>query len=106
MTMSSAIALAGAGGAGILLGALFFGGLWWTVQMGFASSRPAIWFLGSFVLRTVVMVTGFYWVSGGAWDRALICLIGFVLARVLLIRRLGPGIESARRPAAEVEIAP
>ena len=38
--------------AGALLGAFFFGGLWWTVQKGVASERPALWFLGSLLLRT------------------------------------------------------
>ena len=29
--------------AGGVLGSFFFGGLWWTVQKGVASERPAIW---------------------------------------------------------------
>ena len=33
--------------AGLLLGAIFFGGLWWTVRLGVASRRPALLFLGS-----------------------------------------------------------
>ena len=32
---------------GISLGAIFFGGLWWTVQKGVPSKQPALWFLGS-----------------------------------------------------------
>ena len=39
--------------AGALLGAFFFGGLWWTVQKGVTSEQPALWFLGSLLLRTV-----------------------------------------------------
>ena len=38
--------------AGALLGVFFFGGLWWTVQKGVASERPAFWFLGSLLVRT------------------------------------------------------
>jgi F1F0 ATPase subunit 2 len=38
--------------AGFLLGAFFFGGLWWTVQKGLSSRRPELWFLGSLLLRT------------------------------------------------------
>jgi F1F0 ATPase subunit 2 len=30
--------------AGLLLGAIFFGGLWWTVRKGVSSKRPALWF--------------------------------------------------------------
>ena len=50
--MSDILALALAFLAGALLGAFFFGGLWWTVQKGVASERPALWFLGSLLLRT------------------------------------------------------
>ena len=38
----------------LLLGAFFFGGLWWTVQKGVTSETPALWFLGSLLLRTGV----------------------------------------------------
>ena len=37
--------------AGALLGALFFGGLWWTIQKAITSGQPAIWFLGSLLAR-------------------------------------------------------
>ena len=46
---------------GVLLGAMFFGGLWWTVQKGVASTRSALWFFGSLWLRTSMALAGFYW---------------------------------------------
>ena len=33
--------------AGGLLGSIFFGGLWWTVNRGISSEWPAVWFLCS-----------------------------------------------------------
>lgn len=72
--------------AGFLLGAFFFGGLWWTVQKGLSSRRPELWFLGSMLLRTVTAVIGFYLASGGHWDRLLICLLGFFVMRQAVIR--------------------
>ena len=30
--------------AGGVLGAIFFGGLWWTVRKGVSSPQPALWF--------------------------------------------------------------
>ena len=36
---------------GVLLGAMFFGGLWWTVRNAVSSQRPALWFFGSLLLR-------------------------------------------------------
>jgi F1F0 ATPase subunit 2 len=73
---------------GGLLGAFFFGGLWWTVQKGVASERPALWFLGSLLLRTSVILAGFYSVAQGHWSRLVACLLGFLIARVVLVKRL------------------
>lgn len=67
--------------AGVLLGAIFFGGLWWTVRKGMSSEQPAFWFLGSLLLRMSMALVGFYLVSGGQWQRLLLCLAGFVVAR-------------------------
>jgi len=72
--------------AGFLLGAFFFGGLWWTVQKGLSSRRPALWFLGSLLLRTGTAVAGFYFASDGRWERLLICLLGFFIMRQIVMR--------------------
>jgi F1F0 ATPase subunit 2 len=72
--------------AGGLIGTLFFGGLWITVKEAARSKNPAAWFIGSFVLRMAVAMTGFYFVSHGSWQRAMICLVGFIIARLIVIR--------------------
>ena len=82
-----------AGGAGVFLGAFFFGGLWWTVRKGVSSKRPALLFLGSLLLRTGMTLAGFYVVSGGHWQRLLACLLGFALARFIVTRLAGPPVE-------------
>ena len=46
--------------AGLLLGAIFFGGLWWTVQKGVSAKNPALWFFGSLLLRMSIALAGFY----------------------------------------------
>ncbi|MDX2460926.1 MAG: ATP synthase subunit I [Gammaproteobacteria bacterium] len=71
---------------GMLLGAMFFGGLWWTVQKGVSSARPALWFFGSLLLRTSMTLVGFYLVSDGHWERLLVCLLGFTIARLIATR--------------------
>ena len=81
-TMQLALALL----AGMLLGAMFFGGLWWTVRKGLASPRPALWFIGSLLLRTGIALAGFYFVAGSDWKRLLACLLGFIVARLIVIR--------------------
>ena len=68
--------------AGLLLGSFFFGGLWWTIRKGLSSSRPALLFLGSAVLRMSVVVMGLYLVSNGQWQRLLACMAGFITARL------------------------
>ena len=72
--------------AGVLLGALFFGGLWWTVQKGLSSQRSAFWFFVSLLLRMSITLAGFYFVSGSHWERLLLCLLGFVIARLIVTR--------------------
>ena len=71
---------------GVLLGAMFFGGLWWTVRKGVSSKRPAIWFFGSLLLRTSIALVGFYVIAGGHWERLLVCLLGFFIARLIVTR--------------------
>lgn len=82
--MNETLNLALAGLAGVALGAAFFGGLWWTIRRGLASTQPALWFLGSLLVRTAVAAGGFYLVGGGQWTRLLACLLGFVAARAVV----------------------
>src|SRR5580692_1241927 len=76
ITMNETLARILAWAAGGALGGMFFGGLWWTVRKAVSSKRPALWFLGSLVLRMTIAVTGFYVSSGGHADRLLLCLLG------------------------------
>jgi F1F0 ATPase subunit 2 len=75
---------------GIGLGVVFFGGLWLTLLKLPASRWPTLLMLGSLVGRTAITLAGFYLVMDGNWQRLLACVLGFVLARQLLIRRFGP----------------
>jgi F1F0 ATPase subunit 2 len=86
--------------AGVLLGIIFFGGLWWTIQRGVSSKSPAILFSGSLLLRTATTVAGFYLISRGNWRNLLVCLFGFLLARLLLTRYLCTPVET-RAPMLE-----
>lgn len=69
---------------GICLGVIFFGGLWWTVEKGIGSKRPGLWFFLSFLLRVSIALVGFYFVGNHHWQRMIVSLIGFVLARTLV----------------------
>jgi F1F0 ATPase subunit 2 len=96
--MSDPLTLALALLVGAVLGAFFFCGLWWTVKKGLASETPALWFLGSLMLRCGLTVAGFYFVAHGEWSRFLACLVGFLTARVIVVKwlartRVGPAFQ-------------
>lgn len=71
---------------GLLLGAFFYGGLWWTVQRGLTSQRPALWFFASYLLRMGVTLVGLYALADGHWQRLLVSLFGCLLARFVVMR--------------------
>ncbi len=82
--MNDALRLVLALVTGGLLGGMFFGGLWWTVHKLASSKKPALWILASMLLRTSLTLAGFYLVARGHWERLLVCLIGFVAARLIV----------------------
>ncbi len=73
---------------GIFLGVIFFAGLWFTISFAIKSKYPAIWFPLSLLLRVGIVLLGFYYVADGQIINILICLAGFLLARVWIQRQL------------------
>lgn len=92
--------------AGALLGVIFFGGLWWTARRGSASPRPALWFFGSLLARMGVVLPGFLAVAGGQWTRMLACLLGFMAARMVVMRLTRPAARAPAPAAQEARHAP
>lgn len=82
-----------AGVAGMALGAFFYGGLWWTVRSSVSSTRPGRLVFVSLLLRLGVTLAGFYLVAGSHWQPLIACLLGFVIARVIIVRFLAPRLE-------------
>ncbi|WP_339079294.1 ATP synthase subunit I [Pseudomonas sp. TMP9] len=79
--------------AGGALGTVFFAGLWWTVRRAADSATPATparWFIASLIVRTAIVLAGFYMVGATQPLRLGLCLLGFVLARVLVLRITRP----------------
>jgi F1F0 ATPase subunit 2 len=106
MAMREMLLLAGALTAGLFLGAIYFGGLWFTVRRGVSSQRPALWFFFSLLLRMGVALAGFNLVSGGRWERLLACLLGFVVARLVITRLCKPSREDQPLAKEEAPYAP
>jgi len=105
--MNDTLALALALVAGSVLGGIFFGGLWWTIRNGVSSDRPAIWFFGSFLVRMTIVLAGFYLIARShQWQRLVMCLVGFVMARLIVTWLTRPRLENAGRPGQEASHAP
>ncbi len=106
MNETLALLLACVTGGG--LGAIFVAGLWWTVRRGVSSEQPALWFFGSLLLRTSIVLAGFYFVGRGDWKRLLACLFGFFIARmaVTMVVTWPATQDNQVRPVPEASDAP
>ncbi len=85
MTSSEVLILFLTASVGLMLGGIFFGGLWWTVRNGINAKQPGLWFLVSIIVRMTIVMAGFYFAGGGQWDRLLSCLLGFIAARSIIV---------------------
>ena len=83
--------------AGVPIGVVFFGGLWWTVQKAMSSKQPGLLFAGSLMLRTVLTLAAFYLIETGSWQRLVMCLTGFMFGRIL-VKRLSQTRTNIDRP--------
>ena len=70
---------------GMLLGVIFFGGLWFTVKKIIKSKTPALLMLSSFIFRIIIVLLGFYFIGLGDWKKLITCLVGFIIARFVVI---------------------
>lgn len=66
---------------GLALGAGYAAMLWITVRRLPRMRYPAIELLGSAALRVALPLAGLYLVMDGRWERLLIGLLGFAVAR-------------------------
>lgn len=84
--MNEIISLLPALFAGVVLGVVFFGGLWLTVEYGLRSKQPGLIFVGSFIIRMAIMLLGFYYVGVSNWLEILICMLGFLVTKFVITR--------------------
>ena len=75
--------------AGLFFGLVYFGGLWLTIRRLDRFENTVVLFALSYVFRSVFVLVGFYLVMSGSWLRLLVVLIGFLIARVILVRMIG-----------------
>ena len=89
INMAGVLVLSAAFTAGLALGAFYFIGLWQTVKHLSSTQSRARFMLISFVLRMIVLCTGFYFIMGTHWERLALALLGFIVIRKILTSRLG-----------------
>jgi F1F0 ATPase subunit 2 len=73
---------------GLVLGLLFYGGLWITVRRIQTSPHPGLLTFGGLWIRMGLVLAGLLLVLHGRWQNALVYLIGLIAARLLLSRFL------------------
>jgi F1F0 ATPase subunit 2 len=83
--------------AGIATSLFYFGGLWWTVQQLPRAKNPGILVLFSFILRMSVTLFVFYVTAAGRWERILVTVAAFLIARFFLVHWL-PKLFVKREP--------
>jgi F1F0 ATPase subunit 2 len=84
--MSTVIALAAGFVAGVALGLVFFGGLWWTTQRLATSSRPGLLVSVSLLVRVVVLATGLVLLAQVGGGPLLLATVGLLATRFGLTR--------------------
>jgi len=89
------LVLASLAGAG--LGAMFFGGLWWTLRKAMTAQQPWLWFASSLLLRMSLTLLGFYFVAAGHWQRMVACLLGFGASRAAITWLTRPRASPSRK---------
>jgi F1F0 ATPase subunit 2 len=93
MMDSSPLVLALAALAGIFLGILYFGGLWWTIQR-ISQSSQSVWLLAvSFILRTILIMGGFFVITNGKLERLAVSMLAFFVTRFFFIKYFQPQAE-------------
>ena len=88
--LSAVAELLFAAGMGVVLGSLFFGGLWLTIRLTPRWRHPGLGMLASLFLRLALVGIGLYLLADGHWQRYAAALPGLLLSRWWWVRRIEP----------------
>ena len=88
---------------GMILGVVYFSGLWFTVRYIKNGAHQAFWLIASLILRLTLLLAVFYLIlSYGHWGHLLAVLAGFVAVRILSVRnmrrQLSASVDTKEKP--------
>ena len=75
---------------GFILGSVYFVSLWVTVRTLPSNSRFFSIIIGSLIVRITITVICLYMIMDGQWQKILLALLGFIVARNILINYWQP----------------
>lgn len=79
---------------GFSLGLVYFAGLWLTVRNIADARNPGLLLLASWIGRTALVLTGLWLVSSSNLAGILVFMVGFLIARSIVIQRYKPAFET------------
>lgn len=73
---------------GVVLGILFFGGLYWSVNKLPEVKHPGLLMMASLLLRMAILLAGLYLVMRGDIKNLLAAVVGVMLVKFVMIARV------------------
>jgi F1F0 ATPase subunit 2 len=74
--------------SGLMLGVLFYGGLWLTIKAAKKKRQPLPLFAASFIVRSMVTISGLFLLARSGPASMLAAVAAMLLIRTLLVRRI------------------
>ncbi len=74
---------------GSVLGILFFGGLYWSVNQLPKAKHPGLLMTASLMVRMAILLTGLYFLMAGDIKNLLAAVAGVMLVKFAMIAKIG-----------------
>ena len=82
---------------GVILGIIFFGGLYWTIQRLAEAKHPALLMTLSLLLRMAILLGVLFYVAKGGYQGILFALLGMILVRVVMTFKIKKPNEKTKK---------
>jgi len=76
---------------GIILGLIFFGGLYYTTQKLPKAKKPALLMFSSITIRMIILVGGLYLIFSNEISRLLIAILGVFISKYIVVKYVKKG---------------